>query len=278
MAERRRLIDKDHPTVTVLRQCELFEVPRSTFYYLPQVVSAEELTLMKQLDELHMEYPFMGCRKLGVMLGIDKDHANRLMRKMGILAIYPKKKTSFPDKHHAVYPYLLRGLEIEKPNQVWATDITYVPMAQGFMYLTAVMDWHSRYVISWRLSNTMDKLFCIEALEEALETGVRPGIFNTDQGSQFTSLEFTGVLKHHGIRISMDGSGRWVDNVLVERLWRTVKHDEIYLHAYEDVQHLYRRLARYFNIYNHVRPHQSLGQLPPASVYFGEAVVKSQKH
>lgn len=225
---------------------------------------------MRQIDEYHTLYPFMGCRKIGALVGIDKDHANRLMRIMGILAIYPKCSTTQRNRQDAIYPYLLRGLKIDRVNQVWATDITYVPMAQGFMYLTAVLDWHSRYVLSWRLSNTLDKRFCIEALEAALATGARPEIFNTDQGSQFTSLEFTGVLKQHDIKISMDGSGRWIDNVLVERLWRSVKQDEIYRYAYADVAELHERLTWYFDIYNRIRPHQSLGQVPPQRVYTGE--------
>jgi Transposase and inactivated derivatives len=261
------MVDTDDENFTIQEQCEWLDVPRSTFYYSPQVVAPQELTLMQRIDELYMKYPFFGCRKMAAMLEIDKDYANRLMRKMGIEAIYPKKKTSLPDKNHEIFPYLLRGVKIEKPDHVWSTDITYVPMAQGFMYLTAVIDWHSRYVISWRLSNTLDKHFCIDALQVALAQGVRPSVFNTDQGSQFTSREFTDVLKNHGVKISMDGRGRCLDNIFIERLWRSVKYEEIYLNAYESVFELETRLRRYFDFYNHVRPHQSLANLTPARVY-----------
>jgi len=240
---------------------------RSTYYFSPQGESETNLELMRRIDELYMEYPFYGCRKMAAVLDIDKDHANRLMRKMDITAIYPKPKITVPNVDHEIYPYLLRDVTIEKPNHVWSTDITYVPMRCGFVYLVAVMDWHSRFVLSWRLSNTLEKSFCIDALDEALQSQCRPEIFNTDQGSQFTSHEFVGRLKQHDIAISMDGRGRALDNVFIERLWRSVKYEEIYLRSYESVRELEFSLTRYFRFYNEQRPHQSLSYQTPLKVY-----------
>ena len=224
---------------------------------------------MRKIDEIYTAHPFYGCRKFAAILGIDKDHANRLMRKMGIETIYPKPKTTVPNTDHEIYPYLLRDVMIERPNHVWSTDITYIPMARGFVYLVAVIDWFSRFVLSWRLSNTLEKRFCTESLAEALSDGTRPVIFNTDQGSQFTSREFTSILKEHDIAISMDGRGRALDNVFIERLWRSVKYEEIYLNCYENVRELEGRLNRYFRFYNEERPHQSLQYKKPLEVYRG---------
>jgi len=243
------------------------ELNRSTYYFEPSGESLENLDLMRRIDELHMQRPFFGARVMGKNLGIGRDRAKRLMRKMGIDAIYPKPRTTLRDKQHEVYPYLLRDLEIVRCDQVWSTDITYVPMAEGFMYLTAVIDWYSRCVLSWRLSNTLDNRFCIEALEDALSRGRKPMIFNTDQGCQYTSIAFTGRLKEHRIRISMDGRGRALDNVFIERLWRTVKYEDIYLRRYESPWQLESGLEQYFDFYCHQRLHSSLDYRTPGEVY-----------
>lgn len=258
------------------RQCSLLALPRSTFYHIPQPVSDEELALMTLIDRCHLKYPFYGSRRIRDWLGdqghtVNRKRVRRLMRTMGLAALYPKRNLSRANQAHKVYPYLLKGLVIDRPNQVWATDITYIPMARGFVYLVAIMDWHSRRVLAWRVSNTMDVHFCIDALEEAIQTHGPPEIFNTDQGSQFTSEEFTAVLKHHGIRISMDGKGRWVDNVFVERLWRSVKYEEVYLRAYDSINDARRSLGRYFAFYNAERRHQSLDRHTPDSVYYQAA-------
>jgi len=257
----------------VRRQCSLLALPRSTFYHVPQPVSDEELAL---IDRCHLKYPFYGSRRIRDWLGdqghrVNRKRVQRLMRTMGLAALYPKRNLSRANQAHKVYPYLLKGLVIDRPNQVWATDITYIPMARGFVYLVAVMDWHSRRVLSWRLSNTMDVPFCIDALEEAIQTHGPPEIFNTDQGSQFTSEQFTDVLKQHGIRISMDGKGRWVDNVFVERLWRSVKYEEVYLKAYDSITDARRSLGEYFAFYNAERRHQSLDRNTPDRVYYQTA-------
>jgi putative transposase len=233
---------------------------------------------MRLIDEIHLQYPFYGTRRLCDELEdyghrVNRKRVQRLMRLMGLSALYPKPRTSQPGKGHKIYPYLLRGLEINRPDQVWATDICYIPMAKGFMYLVAIMDWHSRRVLSWRLSNTMDSDFCVEALEEALERHGAPEIFNTDQGAQFTSEAFTDVLKTHEIAISMDGKGRWVDNVFVERLWRSVKYEDVYLHAYETPAELRAGLSEYFQFYNRRRRHSSLDRRTPDAVYFDAASV-----
>jgi len=259
-------------SVSVRRQCELLRVSRSGLYYEPAPTSAEELALMRRVDELHLAHPFYGSRKVSVVLRaeghpINRKHMQRLMRLMGIEAMVPKPKTSEPHPEHPVYPYLLRNLTICRPDQVWATDITYVPMKTGFVYLVAIMDWYSRRVLSWRLSNTLDSTFCVEALEEALRKFGNPEIFNTDQGAQFTADAFTKVLRDRGIAISMDGKGRCLDNVFVERLWRSLKYEEIYLHVYDTVGEARAGIGRYLGFYNGARPHQSLGYQTPDAFY-----------
>jgi putative transposase len=266
------MIDRTHD-LPVVRQCELLEVARSTAYYTPAPTSPADLALMRRIDELHLEYPFAGSRMLRDMLRreghvIGRKHVSTLMKKMGIEALYRKPNTSRRHAAHPVYPYLLRNLQIERPNQVWATDITYIPMRRGFVYLVAIVDWTSRRVLAWRLSNTLTTDFCVDALEEAITRYGKPEIFNTDQGSQFTSLDFTQVLKDHQIAISMDGKGCWRDNVFVERLWRSVKYEEVYLKAYDSVSAAKASLGIYFNFYNTHRPHQSLDGQSPDTIYF----------
>lgn len=238
---------------------------------------------MKAIDEIHLEQPFRGSRRIRdelldrqVVAAINRKKVQRLMRQMGLVALYPKKKTSLPGKGHKIYPYLLKDLTISRPNQVWAADICYIPMAKGFLYLVAVMDWHSRKVLSWRLSNTMDTRFCLEALDEAIERYGTPEIFNTDQGSQFTSEAFTGKLKAHQIQISMDGKGRWVDNVFVERLWRSLKYEEVYLKAYESPRQAETEIGRYFRFYNEKRRHQGLQRKTPDDVYFADLLTEQK--
>ena len=229
-ARRQQMVDREHPSLSIVRQCALLGVSRSSLYYRPRAISAEDLSLMGEMDRQYLETPFYGSRRMKAWLGrrgihVSRKRVQRLMRAMGLRAIYRRPSTSRRSPEHPVYPYLLRNVRITRPNQVWAADITYLPMNRGFLYLVAVMDWHSRYVVAWRLSNTLEAGFCAEALEEALGKG-EPEVFNTDQGSQFTSLEFTQVLKDRGVRISMDGKGRYSDNIFVERLWRTVKYEE----------------------------------------------------
>ena len=267
------MIDRSHG-LAVLRQAKALNVSRGSIYYTPRPVSAGDLAIMRRIDELHLDYPFAGSRMLRDMLrregiGIGRRHVATLMKRMGIEAIYRRPNTSKPAPGHKIYPYLLRGLTVERPNQVWAMDITYIPMARGFVYLAAVVDWFSRRVLAWRLSITMEASFCIEAVEEALARYGRPEIFNTDQGSQFTSTEFTGVLLNNAVAISMDGKGSWRDNVFVERLWKSVKHEEVYLHAYDSVDQAREGLQRYFSFYNQRRPHASLDGRTPDTVYFG---------
>ena len=272
-AERLARVERMAPALPVTRQCELLALPRSSAYYARgPAVSDEDLRLMRLLDELHLKYPFMGSRrlrdelkKLGVIA--NRKRVQRLMRLMGLEALYPRKRTSVPNKAHRVFPYLLRDLLIDRPNQVWATDITYIPMRRGFLYLVAIVDWASRAVLSWRLSTTMETDFCVAALEEAITRYGVPEIFNTDQGAQFTSEAFLSVLERNQIRISMDGKGRWRDNVFVERLWRSVKYEEVYLKAYETVHEARSSLAKYFDFYNHERGHQSLNRQTPWQVY-----------
>jgi putative transposase len=252
------------------------DLPRSTFYHVREAVSDEELALMKLIDQCHLKHPYYGSRRVRDWLEdsghtVNRKRVQRLMRTMGLVAIYPKRNLSLANQAHKIYPYLLRGLTIDRPNQVWATDITFIPMARGFVYLVAIMDWYSRRVLSWRVSNTIDTSFCIDALNEAIEQHGAPEIFNTDQGSQFTSDAFIGVLKKHHIRISMDGKGRWIDNVFVERLWRSVKYEEVYLKAYENMAHARKSLGVYFNFYNAERRHQSLGRRTPDSLYYDAA-------
>lgn len=273
------MVDRKEP-LPVTRQCELLALPRSTFYHAPKPVTAGELELMALIDRCHLKHPFYGSRRIRDWLAdqgrlVNRKRVRRLMRTMGLTALYPKRNLSLANQAHKVYPYLLRGLVIGRPNQVWATDITYIPMAHGFVYLVAVMDWYSRRVLSWRVSNTLDTSFCVDALEEAIETYGPPEIFNTDQGSQFTSEDFTGVLKERGIRISMDGKGRWVDNVFVERLWRSVKYEEVYLKAYDGIQSARSSLSAYFEFYNSERRHQSLDRQTPNQVYYENVVRKA---
>jgi putative transposase len=256
----------------VRRQCELLGVCRSGLYYEPVPETAENLRLMRLIDQEYTAHPFLGSRKLAVWLSrqeqreVNRKRVQRLMRLMGLEAIYPKPRLSMAGRGHRIYPYLLRGVAITRPDQVWSTDITYVPMRSGFMYLAAIIDWFSRYVIAWRLSNTLDGSFCVDMLEEALRQG-RPEVFNTDQGVQFTAEAFTGRLVAAGVAVSMDGKGRCLDNVFVERLWRSVKYENIYPHCYEWVPELEGGLGRYFPYYNEARPHQSLDYRTPAEVY-----------
>jgi putative transposase len=266
------MIDPEHD-LPITQQAEALGISRSTVYYQPRPASAEDLWLMRQVDELHLNYPFAGSRMLRDLLShqgleVGRRHLRTLMRRMGIEAIYRKPNTSKPAPGHRIYPYLLRGLAITRPNQVWAMDITYIPMARGFVYLAAVVDWFSRRVLAWKLSITMETAFCVEALEEALSKNERPEIFNTDQGSQFTSEAFAGRLKKEQIRISMDGKGRWRDNVFVERIWKSIKYEEVYLHAYASVTEARTSIHRYLEFYNSVRPHSSLKALTPDQVYF----------
>ena len=255
-----------------VRQCELLGLSRSSVYYVPQPVSESDLALMRRIDELHLNHPFAGARMLRDLLRLEgiqvgRRHVATLMKKMGIEALYRRPNTSRKHPQNPVFPYLLRGLEITRPNHVWAMDITYLPMRKGFVYLAAVLDWATRRVLSWRLSNSLTTDFCIEAVEEAIQRHGRPEIFNTDQGCQFTSNEFVGLLQGHGIQVSMDGKGRWVDNVFVERLWKSVKYEEVYLHAYDSVSQARQGLQRYFKFYNERRPHSSLDGKTPDSVY-----------
>lgn len=259
--------------LSITRQCELLDLARSTYYYTPEPVSEEELALMRLIDQCYLERPFYGSRRVsGWLLDnhglvVNRKCVQRLRRLMCLETLYPKKNLSLANREHEVYPYLLRGLDINRPNQVWSTDITYIPMAKGFVYLVAVMDWYSRRVLSWRISTTMDTSFCIEALEEAIDRHGCPEIFNSDQGSQFTSNDFTQVLKDNNIRISMDGKGQWVDNVFVERLWRSIKYEEVYLNAYDTVDIARKAIGEYMRFYNYERRHQSLGNQTPDSVY-----------
>jgi len=266
------MIDHKH-SLPVTRQCRLLDLSRSTAYYEPKGESEENLAVMRALDELYIERPTRGSRMMKDALedreiNAGRHRIRRLMRLMGISAIYPKRRTSIPDKDHTIYPYLLRGLDITRPGQVYATDITYIPMEKGFVYLVAVIDWFSRKVLSHRISTTLDADFCVEALEEAIALYGAPEIFNTDQGCQFTSKEFTDVLKKHGIKISMDGKGRWMDNVFVERLWRSLKYEEVYLRAYPSVAEAKERIGAYLHYFNEERRHSSLGRRTPDAVFF----------
>ena len=270
--DRQGMLDRHHPKLSVRRQCSLLGLARSGVYREPSPAAADDLALMRRIDELYTERPFLGSRRIAVMLradglGVNRKHVQRLMQLMGIAALGPKPRTSLPALGHRVFPYLLRGLAIERPNHVWAADITYIPLGSGFFYLVAVIDWASRAVLSWRLSNTMDVGFCVAALEEALARYGKPAIFNTDQGSQFTSTAFTGVLERAGIAISMDGRGRWMDNVFIERLWRSLKYEDVYLKGYADGRALRAGLADWIGFYNERRPHQALGYRVPMAVW-----------
>jgi putative transposase len=260
------LIEPDHDELSIRRQCELLGLARGSWYYEPLGETAENLKLMRRIDELYLQRPYFGSRRMGLELEVNRKRVQRLMRIMGLEAIYPKPRTTVHCPEHKIYPYLLRNVEIVRPNQVWSTDITYLPLRGGFLYLTAVIDWFSRYVLAWRLSNSLDGAFCLEALQAALAISV-PEIFNTDQGVQFTSTAFTGCLESYGIAISMDGRGRALDNVFVERLWRTVKYEEVYLKDYDDAWHAEASLEEYFEFYCHARRHQALEYRTPAEVY-----------
>jgi putative transposase len=269
------MIDRDHD-LPLTQQCRILRLARSTAYYDPREVSEADLALMRRIDELHLAHPFAGARMLRDLLRAEghihlgRRHVGTLMRRMGIEALYRKPNTSRKKAGERVYPYLLRDLAIDRPNLAWAADITYIPMRRGYLYLFAVMYWHSRHVLAWRLSNTLTTDFCVEAVQEALMRHGKPAIFNTDQGSQFTSEAFTDLLIRHDIAISMDGKGCWRDNVFVERLWKSVKYEEVYLKAYDDVAQAKAGLSRYFDFYNRRRPHSSLDGLTPEAVYFAD--------
>jgi putative transposase len=266
------MIDRGHD-LPLFRQADLLQLGRSSLYYAPRPVPAADLAIMRRIDAVHLDYPFAGSRMLrdllrGEGVAIGRDRVTTMMRRMGIKALYRRPNTSKPAPGHKIYPYLLRGITIERPNQVWAMDITYIPMARGFVYLTAVMDWFSRRVLAWRLSITMEVEFCLEAVEEALAKYGRPDIFNTDQGSQFTSAPFTGLLLENGIAISMDGRGAWRDNIFIERLWRSVKYEEVYVRAYDNVGEARASLGRYLDFFNSKRPHSGLDARTPEQAYF----------
>jgi len=269
--EKRELIEIEDQDVPVTRQCELLGLPKSTYYYKKADIPQEDVDFMNAIDKVYTKYPYYGARRISREMrnrgfNIGRKRVRRLMRIMGIQAIYQKPNTSKPNPEHKVYPYLLKGMVINKPNQVWCTDITYIRLAHGWGYLMAVMDWHSRRVISWGVSSTMDVEFCIRVLEDALKQG-KPQIFNTDQGSQYTSVAFTDVLKREGIDISMDGRGRYLDNIFIERLWRTVKYENVFINGYRTIPELRVGLEQYFLIYNHERIHQALGYVTPDSVW-----------
>ena len=270
--DRRGRLDPTHETLSIRRQCDLVGVARSGFYRTKTATGDADLGVMKRLDQLFTDRPFYGSRRMTLQLrqeghAVNRKRVQRLMRRMGIVALGPKPNTSKPDPGHKIYPYLLRDLRIERANHVWCADITYLPIGQGFLYLVAVMDWSSRAVLSWRLSNTMDASFCVAALEDALARHGRPEIFNTDQGSQFTGHDFTGVLERGGIRISMDGRGRWMDNVFIERLWRSLKYEDIYLKGYADGREARAGIAAWITFYNEQRFHQALGHRTPMLVW-----------
>jgi putative transposase len=266
------MVDRESESPSVRKQCELLNLNRSTLYYKAVEVDAETLELMMLIDKIFLERPYYGARRIRQALKrigkhVTRRRVRRLMKLMGLEALYRKPRTSKPNPEHKIYSYLLNGLDIERPNQVFASDITYIPMAKGFVYLVAVMDWHSRYILSWRLSNTLEADFCIDALNEALSQAT-PDIFNTDQGSQFTSEDFVDAVHVSGAKMSMDGRGRCMDNIFVERLWRSLKYEEVYLHAYENTRQARDSIARWVEFYNNGRPHQALDYKTPAEVYF----------
>lgn len=268
------LVQPDHSELSIRRQCELLDLTRSMLYYSPIGVSAEELALMKEIDRLFTMWPFYGSRKILLELrkaghGVNRKRVQRLMQLMGLQALVPGPHTSKPHPEYPIYPYLLGGIDVVRPNQVWAADITYIPLEHGWGYLVAIIDWHSRAILSWRLSNTMTVDFCVEALEEALRQHGRPEIFNTDQGAQFTSPDFTGVLKREGIKISMDGKGRATDNIFIERVWRSLKYEDVYLHDYATLAEAHAGIAKWIRFYNVRRPHQALDNRTPMDVYRG---------
>jgi putative transposase len=280
--EKRICIQADHSQLSIKRQCELIELPRSSYYReptLPRQEGPDNLEFMRLIDEEYTRHPFYGTRQMRNYLRkegykVNRKRVQRLMRKMGIQSVAPKPGTSKPHQGHQIYPYLLRNMVIDHPDQVHCTDITYIRLSGGFVYLTAVMDWHSRFVLSWEVSVTMDADFCVSALERSLRLYGAPEIFNTDQGAQFTSKEFTGILHDHGVRISMDGKGRAMDNIFIERLWRTVKYEEVYLKEYDSVAELKESLKAYFHFYNYERPHKGLGKKSPADIYMAEQRLK----
>ena len=266
------MIMREHE-LSITKQAKALRISRGSVYYLPRPVSATDLEIMRLLDRLHLDFPFAGSRMLRGLLAaegcnVGRRHVKTLMKRMGIEALYRRPRTTKPEPGHKIYPYLLRGMEIVRPNQVWAMDITYIPMARGYVYLAVVLDWFSRRVLSWRVSITMEAAFCVETLADALALHGKPDIFNTDQGSQFTGAAFTGVLTDNGIAISMDGKGAWRDNVFVERLWRSVKYEEVYLRAYDRVSEARASIGRYLNFYNGRRPHSSLDGVTPDQAYF----------
>ena len=272
VARRRLMIEREHASLSITAQCRLVSISRSSFYYAPVPETADTLALMAVIDASFLDHPWYGSRQMARHLQrlghpVGRRRVRRLMAKMGLAPIYQRPRTSDPHPEHRIYPYLLRDLEITRPNQVWCADITYIPMRRGFLYLVAVMDWASRKVLAWRLSNTMDAEFCVEALKEALARFGRPEIFNTDQGSQFTSIDFTGVLRNAEVRISMDGRGRWMDNVFIERLWRSLKYECVYLNAFETGSELRTGLGRWISYYNGKRPHSRLAGQTPDEVY-----------
>jgi len=275
-ADRKAMIARDEPALSLSRQCQLLSISRSSAYYAPRGENEETLVLMRRIDEVFVQYPFYGSRQIvrhlareGIRTG--RHRVRRLMRLMGLAAIYRAPKTSEPHPQHRIYPYLIKAMTIDRPNQVWCADITYIPVQRGFLYLVAIMDWATRKVLAWKLSNTMDAGFCVEALEEAVARHGQPEIFNTDQGSQFTSADFTGVLHAAEIKISMDGRGRCMDNIFIERLWRSLKYEAVYLHELSDGFVARRVIADWMDFYNTVRPHSALGGRTPAEAYGGEA-------
>lgn len=273
MSERKKKVNRVHK-LPISRQCQALDISRSSAYRKPPKISTDDTDLMRKLDELHLRRPFKGSRRLrddlwdNYALQVNRKRVQRLMRLMGIRALYPGAKTTRPNPQHKVYPYLLRELEVNRVNQVWCADITYIPMRKGFLYLVAIMDWHSRKVLSWRLSNSLDAAPCVEALEEALANYDAPEIFNSDQGCQFTSADFTDVLKDNGIKISTDGKGRWMDNVFIERLWRSLKYEEVYLKAYDSVAQAKKGISDWLMFYNEERRHASLSKMTPDQVYY----------
>ena len=274
--DRLAMVDHDDPVLPVVTQCRLLKIARSTLYYRPVPAGADDLTVMRRMDELYVASPFYGSRRMVAVLrregvAINRKRVRRLMRLMGLEALYQKPDTSRAHPEHKVYPYLLRGLIIDRPNQVWCADITYIPMAKGFVYLVAVMDWFSRRVLSWRVSITMDADFCIEALREALDRHGPPEIFNTDQGAQFTSTDFVGELEGRGVRVSMDGRGRYLDNIFIERLWRSLKYEEVFIKAYGAVIEARRGIGGWIAFYNDERPHQALDYRTPREIFEGAA-------
>jgi putative transposase len=275
--DRRSRLDRDHCAVSIRRQCTLLSLARSGVYRMPRPANDEDVALMRAIDELFTAFPFLGSRRMAIMLreegwSVNRKRVQRLMREMGIEALGPKPRTTKPALGHKIFPYLLRNMTIDRSNQVWAADITYIPIGRGFLYLVAIMDWASRAVLAWRLSNTMDVSFCVSALEEALARFGTPEIFNTDQGSQFTSAAFTGTLAKAGIKISMDGRGRWMDNVFIERLWRSLKYEDIYLKGYADGREARAGIASWIGFYNGRRPHQALGNRTPMAVWRAEKI------